>query len=132
MGEAYAPAAEVGARVERGQLIGWAGCSGSATCGGGEHLHFEIHDPAVVDPYDYHDHERINPYPSLVAAEERADYPVDEGRAAWVFRDVDPASTHGADIEVLADSGITRGCGRFTETSAGFSGPQNAVPVTGS
>lgn len=111
MSEAYAPAAEVGSRVEAGQLIGWAGCSGSAVCGGGEHLHFEIHDANVVDPYDYHDHERINPHPSLVAAEARGDYPVDPDAPVRVFDDVDPSSTHGRSIELLAESGITRGCG---------------------
>lgn len=104
--DAYAPGIERGARVERGDLIGWAGCSGSAVCGGGEHLHFEIHDPWVIDPYDYHDHERINPYPSLVAAEERGDYPFD-----GAFLDVPPVSLHQADIEKLAESGITKGCG---------------------
>ena len=109
--EAYAAAAEVGARVERGQLIGWAGCSGTATCGGGEHLHFEIHDPAVVDPYDYHDHERINPYRSLLAAVARGDHPSGSGRPPRVFDDVEPSSTHAADIVTLAEHGITRGCG---------------------
>lgn len=111
---AYAKGIVPGARVDRGQLIGWAGCSGSATCGGGEHLHFEIHDNTVKDPYDYHDHERINPYWSLVAAEQRGDYPFG-GR----FRDVSASSRHLADIEALADSGITKGCGaeRFCPSS---------------
>lgn len=115
MDEAYAPGTTPGSRVERGQLLGWAGCSGSARCGGGEHLHFEIHDPDVVDPYDYHDHERRNPYLSLRAAETRGDYANGAGQTPRRFRDVDPASTHGAAIEALADSGITRGCddGRF-------------------
>ena len=111
--DAYAPGIERGARVERGQLVGWAGCSGSASCGGGEHLHLEIHDGAVVDPYDYHDHERINPYRSLLAAEERGDYP--RGGVAGptvAFLDVTPTSVHHRDVATLADSGITKGCGR--------------------
>ena len=103
---AYAPGVVPGARVERGQLIGYAGCSGSATCGGGEHLHFEIHDEDVVDPYDHHDHERINPVWSLRAAERRGDYP-----STSLFRDVVPGSTHHTDVETLAASGITTGCG---------------------
>jgi len=104
--EAYARGILPGARVDRGQLLGWAGCSGSATCGGGEHLHFEIHDSNVIDPYDHHDHERINPVWSLMAAEQRGDYPF-EG----LFRDVEAGSIHAANIEALALSGITRGCG---------------------
>lgn len=113
--EAYAKGIVPGAQVERGQLIGWAGCSGSATCGGGEHLHFEIHDQNVRDPYDYHDHERINPYWSLRDAERRGDYPY-----AGRFRDVSASSRHLADIEALADSGITKGCGsdRFCPSSS--------------
>jgi hypothetical protein len=103
---AYAPHIERGARVERGELIGWAGCSGSATCGGGEHLHFEIHDDNVIDPYDYHNHERINPYWSLLAAEERGDY----GGPQTRFRDVPSSATHFTNIERLAETGITRGC----------------------
>jgi murein DD-endopeptidase MepM/ murein hydrolase activator NlpD len=114
--DAYAPGVDRGARIERGDLLGWAGCSGSAACGGGEHLHFEIHDATVDDPYDYHDHERINPYRSLVAAEERGDYP--EGGTAGVlapFLDVPSSSVHAADIAELAQRRITAGCdtGRF-------------------
>ena len=110
--DAYAQGIERGARVERGQLIGWAGCSGSASCGGGEHLHFEIHDSSVADPYDYHDHERINPYRSLLAAEERGDYPRGGVAGPRVsFLDVTPASVHHRDVVTLAESGITKGCG---------------------
>ena len=113
-GDAYAPGIDRGARVERGALIGWAGCSGSASCGGGEHLHFEIHDRGVVDPYDYHDHERINPYPSLVAAETRGDY----ARTSYApgaggggpFSDIDE-SVHRNSIRQLDEAGVAVSCG---------------------
>ena len=58
-----------GVRVERGELIGWVGDSGNAK-GVAPHLHFEIH---VTGPDDTE--HRINPYHSLVAAEERGDVP---------------------------------------------------------
>ena len=114
--EAIAAGVTDGSTVRRGQLIGYAGCSGSATCGGGEHLHLEIHDDDVVDPYSYHDHERINPWPSLKAAVDRGDYP---GRTSptqsseasdWRFADVPPHGVHHDDIVALADAGLTGGC----------------------
>lgn len=108
---AYAPGTEAGTRVTRGQLLGWAGCSGSASCDGGEHLHFEIHDDRVTDPYDYHDHERINPFPSLRSAEARGAYPDAADPSGRRFRDVGPTSTHGSAIARLAEAGVTRGCG---------------------
>lgn len=55
---AYAPGIEKGARVTRGQLIGWVGDSGNAE-NIASHLHFEIEDP---------DGNRVNPYYSLIAA----------------------------------------------------------------
>jgi putative cell wall-binding protein len=67
---AYAPGLEQGSRVERGELIGWMGDSGNAK-GGTPHLHFEISDPHVTDPYGS---TRINPYNALRAAEKRGDY----------------------------------------------------------
>ena len=55
----------VGSTVERGQFLGWLGDSGNAA-GGTPHLHFEIHDNAVQDPYGSN---RVNPYASLRAAQ---------------------------------------------------------------
>lgn len=108
--EAIADGIREGTQVSRGQLLGYVGCSGSAVCDPrpfvGDHLHFEIHDDAVVDPYDYHKHERLNPWPSLKAAVDRGDYGVTR-----VFTDVVPHSTHWSDILALADAQITRGCG---------------------
>ena len=51
--------------VDRGQLIGWLGDSGNAA-GGSPHLHFEIQDNAVTDPYGSN---RVNPYNSLRKAQ---------------------------------------------------------------
>lgn len=74
--EAYAPGIRKGVRVERGQHIGTNGCSGNASCSG-PHLHFEIEDARVEDPYGTN---RMNPYASLVSARKRGDTP--ENRAA--------------------------------------------------
>ena len=116
-GEAIAAGVTDGSTVSRGQLIGYAGCSGSAVCGGGEHLHLEIHDDTVVDPYSYHDHERINPWPSLKAAADRGDYAgtgtirsQQDPTADWAFGDVPPTGVHHDDIVALADAGLTSGC----------------------
>ena len=69
---AYLPGIVRGARVARGQAIGTVGCSGNASCSA-PHLHFEVFDEAITDPYGGH---RRNPYRSLLAAEGRGDYPV--------------------------------------------------------
>jgi hypothetical protein len=55
---AYAPGVVRGARVSKGQLIGWVGDSGNAE-DTVSHLHFEMHDP---------NQNVFDPYPSLVAA----------------------------------------------------------------
>lgn len=69
---AFAPDLGTGDTVARGQHLGYLGDSGNAE-GGSPHLHFEIHDDRVIDPYGTN---RINPYHSLVDAETRGDYPV--------------------------------------------------------
>ncbi len=57
---AYAPGIEKGVRVKRGQHIAYLGDSGNAEWTA-DHVHFEILDPNNVP---------INPYPSLVAAQQ--------------------------------------------------------------
>jgi hypothetical protein len=72
--QAYASGLREGSRVERGQHIGFNGCSGNASCEG-PHTHFEIYDSSVGDPYAGEDDRgaRIDPYDSLVAARARGD-----------------------------------------------------------
>jgi hypothetical protein len=65
----YGPGIRHGVRVDRGQLLAYMGDSGNAE-GTSPHLHLDIFDDDVVDPYGEH---RINPYPSLVAALQRGD-----------------------------------------------------------
>ena len=55
----------VGGRVARGQYLGRVGDSGNSA-GVAPHLHFEIHDNAVQDPYGSN---RVNPYASLRRAQ---------------------------------------------------------------
>ena len=64
---AVAPGISTGSWVRRGQRIGWLGDSGNAA-GGSPHLHFEIHDYGVRDPYGSG---RLNPYASLRASQGR-------------------------------------------------------------
>lgn len=63
--EAVSSGIDEGDYVRRGQLIGRLGDSGNAA-GGTPHLHFEIHDPAVRDPFGG---TRLNPYASLRRAQ---------------------------------------------------------------
>ncbi len=65
----YAPGIRRGLRVARGQHIAYMGDSGNAE-ETAPHLHLDVFDDAVLDPYGDN---RINPYPSLVAALARGD-----------------------------------------------------------
>lgn|SRR5690554_4414142 len=88
-GWGIAPGLTDGTFVTRGQLIGWVGDSGNAE-NTAPHLHFELRkDGKAIDPYGY-----------LLKATE-----------VWngTFRD-DDRSIHEADIEWIAERGITRGC----------------------
>ena len=82
--EAYTSGMRHGVRVERGQHIGYSGHSGNAS-EAWPHLHFEIHDPNVESPHATRsgdrdrDKHRMNPYPSLKAAEARGDTPEARG-----------------------------------------------------
>ena len=69
---AYAPDVRRGERVRRGQWLGYMGDSGNAESTGA-HLHFEIHDATVTNPYG---EDRLNPHASLLAALQRGDVPV--------------------------------------------------------
>lgn len=110
--DAYVPGIGKGSRVERGQQIAYVGCSGNASCSG-PHLHFEIHDDRVTDPYKGN---RINPYPSLVAAEKRGD---NAKSIVYPFSDV-RRSVHLGAILALTAEGIIEGCGddRFCPNEA--------------
>ena len=101
--KAYARGIVRGSRVSRGQHIAYVGCSGNASCTA-PHLHFEIHDDRVTDPYRTH---QIDPYPSLWAAERRGDLP---RAVTHPFSDV-ARSVHLPAILATTDSGVMRGCG---------------------
>lgn len=66
---AFAPGIEEGVRVERGEWIGYVGDSGNAE-NTGAHLHFSIHDDNQSEEAGY-----VNPYRSLLAAQDRGDVP---------------------------------------------------------
>ncbi|HSK97730.1 MAG TPA: peptidoglycan DD-metalloendopeptidase family protein, partial [Euzebyales bacterium] len=104
---AYAKGLTKGDRVARGQLIGYVGCSGNAVCTA-PHLHFEIHDARVIDPYQGH---RLNPYPSLLAAARKGDT---AKTIVHPFSDV-ARSVHLDAILTLTERDVMEGCegGRF-------------------
>jgi hypothetical protein len=96
---AYAAGLERGTRVERGEFIGFMGDSGNAESVGA-HLHFQIEDPTVADPYGTG---YINPYASVKAAAGRGDFSTDtpaESAArrypSVVARTIDLACPEGA------------------------------------
>lgn len=60
----YPPGIARNVRVAAGQLIAYMGDSGNAE-GTAPHLHFDVYVPGVTNPYG---EERINPFPSLMAA----------------------------------------------------------------
>ena len=70
---AFSPGLVRGSAVTRGQWIGTMGDSGNAE-GTAPHLHFEIEDPSITDPYGTH---QRNPYNSLRAALTRNDVPAE-------------------------------------------------------
>jgi len=97
LGFGFAPGIVQGARVQAGQLIGWVGDSGNAE-NSGSHVHFELHTPDGV---------AINPYPSLQAATVLdAPLPIQYNGAFWD----DEGSVHEANIDALAELGVTTGC----------------------
>ena len=133
--KAFARAFQRGDRMERGELIGYVGCSGNASCSpGGHHLHFQIEDHGVTDPYG---DPRRDPYPSLKAAEARGDVPGgtasagtaepqpqpdpgtaedDQGPQAAPtmadFTDVRADSAHAENIATIVDQGVMTICER--------------------
>jgi hypothetical protein len=72
---AYAPGLTNGARVQKGQLIGYVGDSGNAE-DVGSHLHFEIHSGGYVAAGSGQSRtpSSIDPYPSLMAAPTLAEW----------------------------------------------------------
>lgn len=106
--EAYASGIRSGSRVERGQHIGSLGHSGNASADA-PHLHFEIHDDAVTDPYG---DSRRNPYASLREAESRNDYPgsLQAAGEPGPFADVPANHPHVGGIEAIVDAAVTAGC----------------------
>lgn len=126
---AYAPGIAKGVRVERGQHIAWVGDSGNGP--GIPHVHFEIYDVDMAEQSG-----RLNPYPSLIAAEERGDFPdapapippcepaeapADDGAPA-------PAQAPGCESSVVNDSGPV-GDGDFSRL-AGTNRLETAVALS--
>jgi hypothetical protein len=103
---AYAAGLERGDRVERGQHIGYVGHSGNAS-ESFPHLHFEIEDTRIDDPYGSH---RMNPYNSLVSALQRGDVPRGLVARGGGFTDVPSSHTHAASIDAILEARITQGC----------------------
>ena len=96
LGWGIAPGILPGVEVKAGQLIGWDGDSGNAE-GTIPHLHWEVHVDGVV----------VNPTPHADSAT-RISAPI-PGVYEGTFWD-DEGSVHEANIEIIAEHGITRGC----------------------
>ena len=128
---AYAAGLERGSKVERGEFIGYMGDSGNAE-NVGAHLHFQVEDPTVLDPYGTN---YINPYASVKAAAERADFSTDtpsESAArrypAVVARTIDLACPSGlvptagfADVLAGASHGAAVDCVVWWQVARGTS-----------
>ena len=69
MADVYAPGIRKGLRVARGQFLAYMGDSGNAE-GTAPHLHLDVFDDTVTDPYGDH---RIDAYAGLKAALARGD-----------------------------------------------------------
>jgi hypothetical protein len=95
-----------GVRVTAGQLIGWVGDSGNAEWVG-PHLHWEVRVPGGrnVNPTPYADWATRIDAP-LVDGEDPAP-PVPDWNGS--FRD-DEGSVHEANIDIIAERGVTKGC----------------------
>lgn len=122
-GEAFAPGVERGARVERGQLLGWMGDSGNAEASSPQ-LHFEISDPAVSDPYGSH---RMNPRPSLEDALDRGDVVIGGGERQGAGDEI--AREDVPPVERLA--GPDRVGTSLALSRAAFEGAEDAVVASG-
>jgi hypothetical protein len=96
-GWGIAPGILPGVEVHAGQLIGWDGDSGNAE-GTYPHLHWEVHAPGNVV---------VNPTPHADSAT-RISAPI-PGVYSGAFWD-DEGSVHEANIDIIADEGITKGC----------------------
>jgi Peptidase family M23 len=87
------PGLKIGSHVKAGQVIGYMGDSGNAE-GSVPHLHFEIRTP---------DRTPVNPYYSLVAAQERATCGIDE--PAWTNTALGALSPKAVAVIPLSDGG---------------------------
>lgn len=80
------PNVQVGTTIKAGQVIGYMGDSGNSP--GVPHLHFEIRDPAG-NPF--------NPYPSLLAAQQREQCSVGIGPWSTIYPTTDEDTTDTTD-----------------------------------
>ncbi|MDJ0792283.1 MAG: M23 family metallopeptidase [Acidimicrobiia bacterium] len=95
-GWGIAPGIVPGVEVRAGQLIGWVGDSGNAE-GVYPHLHWEVVSP------DGH----VNPTPHADSAT-RISEPIPTEYSGYFWDD--ETSVHQANIDIIAELGITRGC----------------------